>query len=146
MTSAWPGPARQGRVLVIACAILALTTLAGCASRASRAAGDRWPARLVAAGEQDAEGCYRCLSAALETYEALLAVRPDAAVGARAYRTAVHLAIRERLIGLYPGVYQAAPARLAPGAAPGDVDLASDVLAAIPWRRGVLPLEHVGRP
>jgi tetratricopeptide (TPR) repeat protein len=147
MTSVRPGHTRQGRVLVGACAVLAaLTTMAGCASRGSRAAVDPWPARLVAAGDQEAEGCYQCLSAALETYEALLAVRPDAAVAARAYRTAVHLAVRERLIGLYPGAYQAAPARLAAGAAPVDVDLASDALAAIPWRRGVLPLEHIRWP
>ncbi len=168
MTGGEPGRARRPGVCAgprtgpragtgagaVAVLLALLATLSGCASRAPRAV-DPWPARLAAAGDEETEGCYRCLTAALATYEARLAEQPDPAVAARAYRTAVHLAIRERLIGLYPGSYQDAPARLSAGAAAADVALAgdgsgpgspADVLAAIPWRRGVLPLEHVGSP
>jgi tetratricopeptide (TPR) repeat protein len=111
----------------------------GCAPRVPPAV-DPWPARLAAADAASGEGCYRCLERALQEYDAALAVRPDSALATRAYRTAVHLAIRERLIGLYPGAYQDAPARLAAGAASVDVEAAQDVLGVIAWRRGTLGL------
>jgi tetratricopeptide (TPR) repeat protein len=98
-----------------------------------------------AAADADATaGCYRCLERALVTYEAGL-VRAEVDAGARAYRTAVHLAIRERLIGLYPGDHQSAPERLAPNGAPADVAVAEDVLPAVAWRRGTLGV-GVGTP
>ncbi|HTV01975.1 MAG TPA: hypothetical protein VMF13_15615 [Luteitalea sp.] len=123
-----------------------LVTAAACASRAPQVALDPWPARLAAAADEESEGCYRCLSAALETYEAALTERSDAGAGIRAYRVAVQLALRERLVGLYPGAFQEAPARLATSGAAADVTLAADVLPHIPWRRGVLPLDAARWP
>ncbi len=112
--------------------------LAGCASRPVRlGTSDRWPSLLASADEEASAGCYLCLSRALATYEAGLARGKDEA-GKRAYRTAVHLAVRERLLGLYPGDYQTAPARLAAHGHPDDVVTAEDALPAIAWRRGTL--------
>ncbi len=59
-------------------------------------------------------------------------------VAIRAYRVAVQLAVRERLIGLWPGAYQDAPARHRDGASPADVASAEEVLGVLPWRRGTL--------
>ena len=52
----------------------------------------------------------------------------------------MHLAVRERLLGLFPGDYQDAPARLAQHAQPDDRAAASDVLEVMPWRRGTQTL------
>lgn len=82
-----------------------------------------------------AEGCYRCLERALALYEAGIA-RGAAGAGTQAYRVAVQLAVRERLLGLYPGDHQDAPARLASQGAPADVALATTAIAAVSWRRG----------
>ena len=114
---------------------------ASCASRPDRAAVvDVWPSRLRAADASVADGCYRCLELALREYEAALAAGVDATVAPRAYRVAVHLALRERLLGLFPGDYQDAPARLAQHAQPDDRAAASDVLEVMPWRRGTQTL------
>ena len=128
---------------------LSLALLAGlsvsCArARPPSAAPDPWPARIAVADADAATGCYRCLERALATYESGL-TRVGDGTGPQAYRTAVHLAVRERLLGLYPGAYQSAPARLAPHGAPGDVAAAEDVLPAVAWRRGTLGV-GVGMP
>jgi tetratricopeptide (TPR) repeat protein len=91
---------------------------------------------LTAADADVADGCYRCLERALATYESGLS--RGAATGPQAYRTAVHLAVRERLLGLHPGAYQDAPARLAMHGAPADVAAGNDVVPAVAWRRGSL--------
>lgn len=97
---------------------------------------DTRPVLVARAHASAAEGCYRCLADALTAYEEALALRAEPALAQSAYRVAVHLAIRERLLGLYPGSYQGSPARLAAGAAPEDRDAATEVLGALPWRRG----------
>ena len=89
------------------------------------------------------DGCYRCLEIGLREYEAALAAGVDAAVAPRAYRVAVHLAVRERLLGLFPGEYQDAPARLAQRALPDDRAAAADVLGVMPWRCGTQTLGMV---
>ena len=123
---AWPA---------LAIAALAASLPVACAQRpVPVAVVDPWPAALAAADADAAEGCYRCLARALATYED--GVARGAGTGPRAYRAAVDLAVRERVIGLYPGAYQDAPARLAHVAAPADVALASDVVPAVRWRRG----------
>ena len=124
----------MGTRLVASMLILALVACAPAARRTP--AVDVWPARLRAADQAAMDGCYRCLELALREYEAALAAKSDVSIAAKAYRTAVHLALRERLLGLYPGAYQDAPERLASGAAPEDVAAAVDVLSAVPWRRG----------
>ena len=116
--------------------VVAVTLTLACA-RPRPAAPDPWPARLAEAEANASAGCYRCLESSLRAYEdALAAGRPG--VGPRAHRVAVHLAIRERLIGLYPGAYQEAPARLRLHASADDAAAADDVLGAMPWRRGTL--------
>jgi tetratricopeptide (TPR) repeat protein len=131
-----------GRLGALACraGVAVLFTIgAACAPRTPPAVNP-WPARVAAADAAAAEGCYRCLERALGEYEEALAAQPDATLAVRAYRTAVHLAVRERLIGLYPGSFQDAPARLANGAAAGDVEAAQEVLGVLPWRRGTVGL------
>jgi tetratricopeptide (TPR) repeat protein len=56
----------------------------------------------------------------------------------RAHRVAVHLAVRERVLGLYPGAHQDAPARLRHHARGDDAQAADDVLGGLGWRRGTL--------
>ena len=120
--------------------VAALGSASACARRPAPvvAVVDTWPSTLAAAEGEAADGCYRCLERALATYEAGIA--RSAGTGPKAYRTAVHLAVRERLLGLYPGEYQDAPARLAEHGVPDDVASASDALPAIAWRRGTLGL------
>lgn len=125
---------RPRRLAGVALALIA----ASCASRTPPA--DVWSARLQGAGRSVGEGCYRCLEVGLREYEAALAAGVDPAVGPLAYRAAVHLAVRERLIGLYPGAYQDAPARLESVADDADAAAARDVLGAMPWRRGTLSM------
>ena len=134
--AAWTaGRATPALVLLAAAAMSA----SGCGPRVVPAAAPDRAARLVSrADAASGEGCYRCLESALESYEDALQLKADAAVAARAYRIAVQLAVRERLIGLYPGAYQEAPARLAVGGAPADVAIGEDVLAGVAWRRGTL--------
>ncbi|BCS33034.1 hypothetical protein TBR22_A22590 [Luteitalea sp. TBR-22] len=118
--------------------VLALVVAACGPARAPVVAPDQWPAQVAAADVRAAEGCYRCLADALQSYEQALAVRTDAVLGGRAYRAAVHLALRERVIGLYPGAYRDAPERLRAVATADDASAATDVLEAVPWRRGTL--------
>lgn len=129
---------RAGVWLAVAASLVAV---ASCAPRPDRAAVvDVWPSRIIAANASVLDGCYRCLEVGLREYEAALAAGVDATVGPRAYRAAVDLALRERLLGLFPGDYQDAPARLAPHAQPDDRAAASDVLEVMPWRRGTQTL------
>lgn len=127
-------------VLVRTTALLAcaLTLAGGCASRhPTRVAVDPWLERLAVADADAHAGCYRCLERALATLEEGLA-DGRTAIGPTAYRVAVQLAVRERLLGVYPGAHQDAPARLAAHGSPDDVALAIDVVPAIAWRRGTL--------
>lgn len=118
-------------------ALVLLLVLAACAPAARRVpAADVWPGRLRGADQSFVDGCYRCLELALREYEAALAAKVDGSIAPKAYRVAVHLAVRERLLGMYPGAYQTAPEHLAAGAASEDVEAAVDVLSAVPWRRG----------
>jgi len=96
-------------------------------------------AAVAAAADADASaGCYRCLERALAGYERLLSERPDVAAGRQAYRVAVQLAVRDRLLGLYPAPHERAPARLRAYGAPDDVADAEAVLPVVAWRRGTL--------
>ncbi|AMY09951.1 putative PEP-CTERM system TPR-repeat lipoprotein [Luteitalea pratensis] len=139
------GPAPAGRLRVSAWLATAMIVAgASCAPRSDRAAVvDVWPSRLQAAEASVVDGCYRCLEIGLREYEAALAAGVDATVAPRAYRVAVHLAVRERLLGLFPGEYQDAPARLAQRALPDDRAAAADVLGVMPWRRGTQTLGMV---
>lgn len=125
--------------VVLPLVALVLLGIAACApARRVAVEPDPWPSQVAAADARVGEGCYRCLDDALHGYEQALAARVDPAVGARAFRTAVHLALRERLIGLYPGAHQGTPERLRALAMMDDATVAADVLAAVPWRRGTL--------
>ena len=125
--------------------VLVLWTV-GCAARlpptvAGDAAGAA-SARVATVAQADAlarQGCYLPMAEALRTYDALLTDADDAALRRRAFDLSVLLAIRERLLGLYPGPHQESPQRLATGLDDGDVTLALDVLALIDWRRGTRP-------
>jgi tetratricopeptide (TPR) repeat protein len=125
-------------------ALIMFVAGAGCASRPDRAAVvDAWPSRVSAADASVADGCYRCLETGLREYEAALAAGVDATVGPRAYRVAVDLALRERVLGMFPGEYQDAPTRLASHAEPADRAAAAEVLDVVPWRRGTQTLGTV---
>lgn len=141
MTRVSPAHGVHGaRWAAAAFAVVAVALHLGCARPAPIAAPpDPWVARIASADAEATEGCYRCLVRALATYDAAI-VAGRTALGPQAYRTAVHLALREKLVGLYPGEYQAAPARLEAVAAPEDVTAARTALAAIPWRHGTLGL------
>ncbi len=126
------------RAQVAAVVLLAAAMGASCAGRqAPPVAVDPWPETVAQADADVREGCYHCLARALEAYESGLQ-QGHTDVGSRAYRTAVDLAVRERLIGVYPGPHQEAPARLAPHAGGDDAAAGEDVLHALPWRRGTL--------
>lgn len=99
---------------------------------------DPWPAVVVEAEASVAEGCVRCLERGLAAYERVLAARHDPKVGARAYRVAVQLAVRDRLLGRYPAPHEGALARLREHGMPDDVADAEDVLPVLAWRRGTL--------
>ncbi len=122
--------------------VLVLWTL-GCAARPpSTGAGAAAAARVAMVTQADAlasQGCYLPMAEALGTYETLLTEADDAALRRRAFDVAVLLAIRERLLGVYPGSHQGAPERFAVGLADPDVGLALDVLTLIDWRRGTRP-------
>ena len=117
---------------------VALTFTACGPRRASVVVPDPWPAVIAAADDEVAAGCYRCLERALTGYERAIAAGSDAAVATRAYRTAVRLAIRDRLLGLYPAPHREAPTRLRSLGAPADVADAEAVLPVVAWRRGTL--------
>src|SRR5690606_22705124 len=106
-------------------------------------------ARRAAVAQADAlarQGCYQPMAEALRTYQALLADAEDVALRRRAFDVAVLLAVRERVLGLYPGPHQEAPQHLAAGLTDPDVTLALDVLALIDWRRGTRPSMTSSRP
>lgn len=127
-------------------ALLATLLLAGCAvgpsagvSAAVVRAGERQRA-VERADARAAMGCYLPMSEALAGYDVLLAEADDEAVRTRAFEVATLLAMRERLIGLYPGRHQDAPARLASGLPPDLLATAAlDVLDLTEWRRGTRP-------
>jgi len=78
--------------------LLALLTLAGCASRAP---SPQLIAELGRAQSLVAEGCYHCLQEALSTFERLAgAVNPPPDAGRAAFDTAVLLVVRSRELGL----------------------------------------------
>lgn len=133
-----PTPFRARRALVVVA--IATMLLPACAQRRRAPGADSWVTRVAAADADASAGCYKCLAAALEGYDVALGQRADGEVARRAYRVAVHLAIRERLIGLWPGEYQDAPAARRERAAPADVAAAEDVLETLPWRRGTVGL------
>ncbi len=145
-----PTSFRPWRTLVV---VAIVATLQSACVRARSGGGPDVVATRLAAADADASaGCYRCLASALEGYDAVLRertarpvrreerARVDRDVAQRAYRVAVQLAIRERLIGLWPGEYQDAPTAYRSSAAPADVAAAEDVLSALPWRRGTVGL------
>ena len=134
--------ARAGRRHLVAWgSVIVVLTGCSCASRPHPAVPvDVWRTRLQAADASALEGCYRCLEVSLKEYEAALSAGADDAVASRAYRAAVHLALRERLLGLFPGDYQDAPTRHALRAEPEERAAASDVLEVMPWRRGTQTL------
>lgn len=118
-------------------ALLVVALTSGCRIARAPVVSDPWPERLRVADAAAAEGCYRCLERALREYDAGAAAgHADPTLGARAHRVAVHLAVRERLLGLFPGTYQDAPARWAAAAPADDVAAAADVVPAVTWRRG----------
>lgn len=123
----------------------------GCAPRQSASVHDpaaaRAAARTTALQRADAlalQGCYAPVSEAVAAYDALLAERDDAAVRRRAFEAATLVALRERVLGLYPGTQQDAPARLAIGLPADQTAAALDVLELIEWRRGTRPPEVSG--
>lgn len=90
------------------------------------------------------QGCYVPMSEAGAAYDAWLAEHDDAVVRRRAFQTAILIAVRERLLGLYPGAHQDTPARLAAGLPADQTAAALDMLAIIEWRRGTRPAEMSG--
>lgn len=128
--------------------VIAAALVVGCASTPRvrpSAAADSWPALVARADASAAEGCYRCLVDAVAAYEDALALRADAGVGMRAYRAAVLLALRERLIGLWPAPGQDALLRVAAHGSREDQEAAETLLATVPWRRGTRSVEMMLR-
>ncbi len=124
--------------------VLLTSLLPGCALRsaaddAERSARTMWTQRAAEADAQAATGCYLPMAEALAGYEMLLAEQDDARLRARAFSVAAMLAVRERLIGLYPGVHQEAPARLAVGLPAAPTQAALDVIDLVRWRAGSGP-------
>lgn len=120
-------------------ALLAVLVGTACARHRAAVPSSDPLAAVAAAADSDASaGCYRCLERALDAYERVLRERADAAAGRRAYRVAVQLAVRDRLLGLYPAPHERAPARLREHGTPDDVAAAEDVVPVVGWRRGTL--------
>jgi tetratricopeptide (TPR) repeat protein len=142
MSLGWMSPRLPWSCLHVAVVLSAI----GCAARPPSPVNDDAAAsvraRVAAVAQADGlarQGCYQPMAEAFRTYQALLADADDVAIRRRAFDVAVLLAVRERLLGLYPGPHQDAPQQLAAGLTDPDVTLALDVLALIDWRRGTRP-------